>query len=72
MIMPNGIDGTETYRRILEINPGQRAILVSGYAQSERVEEALNLGAGEYIKKPLSIRVIAHAVRRELDRKPTA
>ncbi len=69
MIMPNGIDGTETYRRILETNPGQKAILVSGYAQSERVEEALNLGAGEYIKKPLSIRVIAHAVRRELDRK---
>lgn len=69
MIMPTGIDGTETYRRILEIYPGQKAILVSGYAQSERVEEALSLGAGEYIKKPLSIRVIAHAVRRELDRK---
>ncbi len=70
MIMPNGIDGTETYRRILEIYPEQKAILVSGYAQSERVEEALRLGAGEYIKKPLSIRIIASAVRRELDRNP--
>lgn len=70
MIMPPGIDGAETYRRILDIYPGQKAIMVSGYAQSERVEKALQMGAGEYIKKPLSIRIIAHAVRRELDRRP--
>ncbi len=70
MIMLDGIDGTETLRRILEILPDQKAILVSGYASSERVEEALRLGAGEFIRKPLSLKSIAQAVRRELDRKP--
>jgi CheY-like chemotaxis protein len=30
MIMHPGIDGLDTYRRILEINPKQKAIIVSG------------------------------------------
>ncbi|MFH1701722.1 MAG: response regulator [Candidatus Zixiibacteriota bacterium] len=68
MIMPDGIDGTETLRRALEIEPGQRAIIVSGYAGSDRVEEAIELGAGGFLKKPLSLKTIALAVREELDR----
>lgn len=67
MIMPNGIDGTETMKRALEINDAQKAIVVSGYAESERVREALRLGASEFIRKPLSLKSISHAVRRALD-----
>src|SRR5262249_7046760 len=29
MVMPPGIDGAETYRRVLELRPTQRAIIVS-------------------------------------------
>jgi len=68
MIMPGGIDGTETYRRILETKPDQRALIVSGYAESERVQEALRLGSGGFVRKPLTLKSIAGAVRRELDR----
>ena len=68
MIMPGGIDGAETYRRVLEINPNQRAIIVSGYTESDRVKEAIDLGAGTFIRKPLTLKTIAHAVRKELDR----
>ena len=68
MIMPGGIDGAETYRRILHIREEQKAIIVSGYAESERVAEALDLGAGAYHRKPLSLKTIALAVRDELDR----
>jgi len=68
MIMPGGIDGTETYRRLLEHHPDQRAILVSGYAESERVAEALRLGAGQFLRRPLTLQQLAEAVRRELDR----
>lgn len=68
MIMKPGIDGVETYRRISDIAPGQKAILVSGYSETERVVEAQRLGAGEFVKKPVSKQVIASAVRRELDR----
>ncbi len=69
MVMEPGIDGTETYRRILEINPTQKAIIVSGYAESDRVEIALEMGAGAFVRKPLSLKVLAVAVRKELDRK---
>lgn len=68
MIMPGGIDGAETYRQILEINPCQKAIIASGFAESERAKEAQELGAGAFIKKPLTRQVIAVAVRTELDR----
>lgn len=66
MIMDPGIDGLETYRRILDIHPGQRAIIASGYSASDRVKRAQELGTGAYIKKPYLIEEIGHAIRREL------
>ena len=32
MIMDPGIDGLETYKRIIELYPGQKAIIASGYS----------------------------------------
>jgi PAS domain S-box-containing protein len=69
MVMPAGIDGAETYRQALELNPSQRAIIVSGFAGSDRVQKALDLGAGAFLKKPLTLIALASAVRKELDRK---
>ncbi len=69
MIMDPGIDGLETYRKILEISPAQKAIIVSGFSESERVKEAQTLGAGAYLKKPYLIEKIGLAVRKGLDRK---
>ena len=69
MIMDPGIDGCETYRRIVERSPGQKAIIASGYAESERVREAQRLGAGVYVRKPYTMENIALAVRGELDRR---
>jgi len=68
MIMDPGIDGCETYRRILTYHPGQRAVIASGYAESERIFEAQRLGAGPYIKKPYTLEKIGRAIRAELDR----
>ncbi|MFY9399693.1 MAG: response regulator [Desulfomonilia bacterium] len=68
MIMEPGIGGLETYREILKINPKQKAIIVSGFSESDRVKSALKLGAGSYVKKPYHMRDIARAVRSELDR----
>jgi PAS domain S-box-containing protein len=69
IIMPDGIDGTETLRRAIELNPSQKAIIVSGFAENQRVQEALRLGASEFIGKPLTFKSIAQAVRRALDSK---
>jgi PAS domain S-box-containing protein len=68
MIMPPGMNGLETYRQILTIAPDQKAIIASGYAETERVHEAQQLGAGSYIKKPYTLEKIGLAVRSELDR----
>ena len=68
MIMEPGIDGLETYRKIREHRPGQKAIIVSGFAETDRVKEAQRLGAGQYLKKPYTLEKIAMAVRRELDK----
>jgi CheY-like chemotaxis protein len=68
MVMPGGIDGTETYKRILEFNSNQKAIILSGFSQSDRVLEVQKLGVGFFVAKPVTKQVIAAAVRTELDR----
>jgi PAS domain S-box-containing protein len=68
MIMDPGIDGMETYKRILNIKSTQKAIIVSGYSETDRVKEAQALGAGTYVKKPYVREIIGLAVRRELDK----
>ena len=68
MIMDPGIDGLDTYKKILELHPGQKAIIASGYSKTERVKEAQKIGAGQYIKKPYIIEKIGVAVRAELDK----
>ena len=67
MIMDPGIDGLETYRRIKEINPRQKAVLVSGFAETDRVQETLSLGAGRFLKKPFILEDLGMAVKRELN-----
>ncbi len=69
MIMEPGIDGLETYRRIREINSRQKAIIVSGFSETDRVREAQELGAGTFVRKPYIMEKIGLAVRQELDRK---
>jgi len=66
--MKPGIDGLETYQHVLEINPKQRAVIVSGFSETDRVKKAQSLGAGAYVKKPYVLEKLGLAVRKELDR----
>jgi PAS domain S-box-containing protein len=68
MIMEPGMDGLDTYRKIIEIRPGQKAIIVSGFAETERVIEAQSLGVGAYVRKPYVKERLGLAVRMEIDR----
>jgi PAS domain S-box-containing protein len=70
MIMRPGIDGLETYKRILTLHPGQKAIIASGFSETERVKEAQQLGAGAYIRKPYSIERLGLTIRKELVKNP--
>ena len=69
MIMEGGMDGLETYRQAIRIRSGQRAIIVSGFSETDRVREAQTLGAGSYLKKPYLMNHLGRAVRLELDRR---
>ena len=67
MVMDPGIDGLETYQRILSLVPQQKAIIASGFAETERVRAALNLGAKTYLKKPYTLEKLGLSVRTALD-----
>jgi len=68
MIMDPGIDGLTTYRKILELHPAQKAIIASGFSETERVKEVQRLGAGTYVKKPYTMEKIGLAVKEELEK----
>ncbi len=68
MIMAPGMDGLETYERVLEVNPKQKAIIVSGFSETARVKKAQEIGAGAYVKKPYVMEKIGVAIRDELNR----
>jgi CheY-like chemotaxis protein len=68
MIMDPGMDGLDTYKCILRIQPRQKAIIVSGFSETERVDAAQALGAGSYVRKPYVLEKMGLAVRGELDR----
>ena len=62
--MEQDIDGLETYRRILDFHPLQKAIMVSGFSETESVKQVLNLGVRAYVKNPLLLEKIGWVVRR--------
>jgi len=66
MIMDPGINGRETYERIVKIHPNQKAVIVSGFVETDEVKKAQKLGAGQYLKKPLTLEKIGLAIKEEL------
>ncbi len=64
--MAPGIDGLETFQQIVAHTPGQRAIICSGYSETNRVKKAQQLGAGRYLKKPYTLKELGFAVKEEL------
>ncbi|MGW8193773.1 MAG: response regulator, partial [Desulforhopalus sp.] len=70
MIMAPGMDGLETYQKILQFKPNQKAVITSGYSETERVRQALRLGASRYVKKPYTLEEIGLAVKEVFAKEP--
>ena len=68
MIMEPGMDGLETYNKVIKLYPKQKAIIASGYSETARVKEAQRLGVGKYIKKPYTLENLGVSVRAELNK----
>lgn len=62
MIMGTGINGRETYARIIRRHPGQKALIVSGFSENEEVRTALQMGVFAYLQKPYAISSLSRAV----------
>jgi two-component system cell cycle sensor histidine kinase/response regulator CckA len=68
MIMDPGINGRETYARVRRIHPNQKAIIISGFTETDDVKKAQKLGAGKYIKKPVTLEKLGMALKEELEK----
>jgi len=66
MIMEPGINGRQTYEEIIRFRPGQKAVIVSGYAQNEEVLLAQQAGVGAFVKKPVTLKTLGRALRKVL------
>ncbi len=67
MLMEPGMTGRQTYEEITKLYPDQKAVVVSGFAESEDVKATLQLGAGAFIKKPYSKDQLGRAVKETLN-----
>ncbi|NQW23969.1 MAG: response regulator [SAR202 cluster bacterium] len=57
-----GINGVQTLRELLKLQPGLVVAMVTGYGEAGLVTEALNEGAIAVLLKPLDLQEISHLV----------
>jgi len=56
------MDGLETLRRIKESKPRARVIMATAYASIELAVDAMKLGAGDFVRKPMTPETLRNAV----------
>ena len=66
MGMEPGLNGRQTYERIIADNPEQKTIMVSGFSFPEEMKKIRDLGVTVFVKKPYSIRELGEAIRKTL------
>ena len=68
MQMP-GLSGIELLRKITEHYPDTAVIMVSGIDRTQRVIDAIRMGASDYLLKPCELDVLTASVERALERR---
>jgi CheY-like chemotaxis protein len=68
MVMP-GMDGEETLRQILACKPDQKVVILSAFAETEKVEAVKALGVYGYLQKPFVLKTMLQVLRDALDGK---
>lgn len=61
------LDGLTMTKRILQMLPGCKVIILSGYTDFEYAREAIRLGAIDFIKKPFTIKEILNVTLKARD-----
>jgi CheY-like chemotaxis protein len=68
MVMP-GMNGTETFRELVQINPDITILLISGYSVDGAAQQLLNEGAAGFIQKPFDKNQLLEEIHRILNQK---
>jgi DNA-binding NtrC family response regulator len=58
-----GMDGLQTLKKMKEDHPRLKVIMVTAVETQEKIEEAMRLGADNYITKPLSLEYLEKDVQ---------
>jgi two-component system OmpR family response regulator len=69
LLLP-GMDGYEVLRRILELDPTQRVLVLSAIGDVDSKVRCLRMGAVDYLPKPFAIAELIERVRRRVDERP--
>src|SRR6267143_2882850 len=64
-----GLGGIELLRKITERYPDTAVIIVSGVDRTQRVIDAVRVGAFDYLIKPIDLDVLSASVERALERR---
>ncbi|HYY58141.1 MAG TPA: ATP-binding protein [Pyrinomonadaceae bacterium] len=64
-----GLGGIELLRKIMESFPETAVVMVSGISRTQRVLDAVRLGAFDYLVKPCDLDVLELTVERALERR---
>ncbi len=67
MVMEPDMNGRQALEEIRKLKPGQRALIVSGFADSDEVQKVCSMGKTPLINKPYTFNKLASAVREALD-----
>src|SRR5436190_8238095 len=71
LAMP-GMDGLEVLENCKKIRPEQKVVMLSCVNDTNRVVQAIKLGASDYVTKPFESSHLQGAIRRALDAEPTS
>ena len=66
MVMP-GMDGLQTLENCKKLNPEQKVVMISCVNDTNRVVQAIKLGASDYVTKPFLSQQFQGAIRKALN-----
>lgn len=66
MVMDEDLNGCQIYQKMLALHPDQKAIIVSGYSESELVIQAKQLGVTHFLQKPVTLSTLTKAITQSL------
>jgi len=62
-----GLDGEQLLRKVREMNPEIRIVLVTAYGTVQQAVRCLQAGAQDYLLKPLDLDEVEHVIRQALE-----